>query len=80
MTRLILSEGSVLALIGLGFGAIGAYFIGKTMQSTLYGVEGYDLPVMISVAIVLIVTALLACYLPARRAAAIDPMQALRVD
>jgi putative ABC transport system permease protein len=80
VTRLILSEGSVLALIGLGVGAIGAYFIGKAMQSTLYGVQGTDLLVMTSVAILLFVTALLACYLPARRAAAIDPMQALRVD
>ena len=80
VTRLILSEGLVLALIGLGVGAFGAYFIGRTMQSTLYGLQGLDLPVMTSVAVVLLVTALLACYLPARRAAAIDPMQALRVD
>jgi len=80
VTRLILSEGLVLAAIGLGFGTFGAYFVGSTMQSTLYGLEGFDLPVMVSVAVVLIVTALLACYLPARRAAAIDPMRALRVD
>ena len=80
VTRLILGEGSVLALIGLGVGAIGAYFIGKAMQSTLYGVQGTDLLVMTSVAILLFVTALLASYLPAHRAAAIDPMQALRVD
>jgi putative ABC transport system permease protein len=80
VTRLILSEGLVLAAIGLGFGTFGAYFVGSTMQSTLYGLEGFDLPVMVSVAVVLIVTAILACYLPARRAAAIDPMRALRVD
>jgi putative ABC transport system permease protein len=80
VTRLILSEGLVLALIGLGVGAIGAYFIGKAMQSTLYGLQGPDLPVMILMATVLLVTATLACYLPARRAAAIDPIQALRLD
>ena len=80
VTRLILSEGLVLASIGLGVGAIGAYFIGKAMQSTLYGLQGPDLPVMILMATVLLVTAILACYLPARRAAAIDPIQALRLD
>ena len=80
VTRLILSEGLVLASIGLGVGAIGAYFIGKAMQSTLYGLQGPDLPVMILMATVLLVTATLACYLPARRAAAIDPIQALRLD
>jgi putative ABC transport system permease protein len=78
--RLILKEGLVLALIGLGVGAIGAFFIGKAMESTLYGVQGTDPLVLTSVAILLVVTALLACYLPARRAAAIDPMQALRAD
>jgi ABC-type lipoprotein release transport system permease subunit len=46
----------------------------------LYGVGAMDLSVIVSVAVILFVTALFASYLPARRAASIDPMQALRTD
>jgi putative ABC transport system permease protein len=78
VTRLIVGEGSILALIGLGLGIGGAVLVGRAMQSTLYGVQALDLFVIASVTAVLLVTALLASYLPARRAAGIDPMQALR--
>jgi putative ABC transport system permease protein len=78
VTSLIVGEGSILALIGLGLGIGGAGLVGRTMQSTLYGVQALDLFVVASVTAVLLVTALLASYLPARRAAGIDPMQALR--
>jgi putative ABC transport system permease protein len=78
VTSLIVGEGSILALIGLGLGIGGAVLVGRTMQSTLYGVQALDLFVIAAVTVVLLVTALLASYLPARRAAGIDPMQALR--
>jgi putative ABC transport system permease protein len=78
VTSLIVGEGSILALIGLGLGVGGAVLVGRTMQSTLYGVRALDLFVIASVTVILFVTALLASYLPARRAAGIDPMQALR--
>ena len=78
VTSLIVGEGTILALIGLGLGIGGAVLVGRTMQSTLYGVRALDLFVIASVTVVLLVTALLASYLPARRAAGIDPMQALR--
>jgi putative ABC transport system permease protein len=80
VTGLIVGEGSILALIGLGLGIGGAVLVGRTMQSTLYGVKALDLFVIAAVTGVLLVTALLASYLPARRAAGIDPMQALRND
>jgi putative ABC transport system permease protein len=80
VTRLIVREGSLLALIGLGCGVGGAALVGHAMHSTLYGVEAMDLTVLASVAAVLFATAMLASYLPARRAASIDPMQALRMD
>ncbi len=80
VTSLIVGEGSILALIGLGLGIGGAVLVGRTMQSTLYGVQALDLFVIASVTAVLLVTALLASYLPARRAAGIDPMQALRME
>ncbi|HEY1744464.1 MAG TPA: ABC transporter permease [Granulicella sp.] len=80
VTRLILREASVLALVGLGIGLGGSVLVGRTMQTTLYGVGAIDLSVLLGVAVILFLTALLASYLPARRAAAIDPMQALRTD
>ena len=78
VTGLIVGEGSILALIGLALGIGGAVLVGRTMQSTLYGVQALDLYVIAAVTVALLATALLASYLPARRAAGIDPMQALR--
>jgi putative ABC transport system permease protein len=78
--RLILKEASILAVIGLAIGLVGSVFVGRTMQTTLYGVATMDFFVIASVAVILLFTALLASYLPARRAASIDPMQALRTD
>jgi putative ABC transport system permease protein len=80
VTGLIVREGSVLALIGLAIGIGGAVFVGRTMHSTLYGVQSTDFFVILSVGAILFATALLASYLPARRAAAIDPMKALRTE
>jgi putative ABC transport system permease protein len=78
--RLILREASILAVIGLGIGLVGSVFVGRTMQTTLYGVAAIDFSVIVAVGMILLVTALFASYLPARRAAAIDPMQALRTE
>jgi putative ABC transport system permease protein len=77
---LILREASLLACIGLGIGVGGALLVGRTMQTTLYGVGAMDLSVLLAVTAILFLTALLASYLPARRAASIDPMQALRTE
>jgi len=77
---LILREGLVLASAGLGFGFLGAYCLGRAMRSTLYGVGAIDLGAFGAVAVVLLASALFACYLPARRAARIDPMVALRYE
>jgi putative ABC transport system permease protein len=80
VTLLILREASLLALIGLGIGVAGSMLVGRTMRTTLYGVGAMDVSVLLAVAAILLFTALLASYLPARRAALIDPMQALRTD
>src|ERR1041384_597485 len=75
---LVLREGSLLAMIGLGIGLVGAYLVGRAMKTTLYGVNALDAVALIGVAIVLMGASLLACYLPARRASRVDPMVALR--
>ena len=75
---LVLREGAALACAGLGLGLIGAYFVGRTMQSALFGVGAMDFSAFAMVGLILLLTALLACYLPGRRAASQDPMQSLR--
>jgi putative ABC transport system permease protein len=77
---LVLKEASVLAMIGLAIGLVGSVFVGRTMQTTLYGVAAIDFSVIVAVGLLLLATALFASYLPARKAATIDPMKALRID
>jgi putative ABC transport system permease protein len=77
---LVVREGVILASIGLGLGLVGAYFVGRGMQSMLFGVRPLDVVAFGSVGLVLMTAALLACYLPARRAAGIHPMQVLRME
>ena len=77
---MVVREGMILAAIGLGLGLVGAYFVGRAMQSMLFGVQPLDVLAFVSVGLVLMASALLACYLPARRAASIQPMQVLRTE
>jgi len=74
---LVMKEGVTLACAGLGFGLIGAYFVGRAMQSVLYGVGAIDYPAFGTVGLLLLFAALLACYLPALRAATLEIMQLL---
>ena len=77
---LVIREGITLACIGLGLGLIGAYFLGRTMRSMLFGVGAMDFTAFGVVGFILLIAALLACYLPARRAASVEPMQLLRLE
>jgi putative ABC transport system permease protein len=75
-----LGEGLTLAVGGLALGLLGAYALGRALQSTLYGTGTLSLPVLLAVSLVLLGAALLACYVPARRASAVDPIVALRQE
>jgi ABC-type antimicrobial peptide transport system permease subunit len=77
---LILKEGMALALAGLVLGLIGALFVGRMMKTMLYGVGTVDATAFAGVALVLLISAMLASYIPARRAAKVDPMVALRYE
>jgi putative ABC transport system permease protein len=80
VVRMILGEGAMLAVVGSLLGLAGAYLVGRALHSTLYGVGTFDFTAFAAVAGMLLVTALVACFLPARRAASIDPMKALRTE
>ncbi len=77
---MVLREGMMLAGLGLVIGLSGTYFVGRTMKSVLYEVGAIDPLAVGLVALVLMVAALLACYLPARRATQVDAMVALRYE
>jgi predicted permease len=76
--RQILGEGLKLAIIGAAIGLVAAFGLTRLMTSLLYGVSPTDPLTFAAVAALLVAVALLACYIPARRAAAVDPMVALR--
>ena len=76
----VMKEGLLWACIGLGVGFLGAYFVGRTMRSVLFGVPAIDFPVLLEVGLILLFAALSACYVPARRAMRVDPMVALRYE
>lgn len=78
--RLILGEGFKLALIGVGLGWVGALAATRVLGSLLFGVTATDPVVFAANGTVLLIVALLACALPARRAARVDPMVALRAE
>jgi putative ABC transport system permease protein len=77
---IVMREGVVLAATGLGLGLMGAGLVGRAMRSTLYGVGAVDFTAFSVVSVTLMTAALLACYIPAQRAAKVDPMVALRYE
>jgi putative ABC transport system permease protein len=78
--RLILVEAAKMALIGVAVGLAGSLALTRLISKMLFGVSAYDPLTFAGVAALLIVVALAACYLPARRAMRVDPMVALRYE
>ena len=78
--RLILAHGLKLALIGVVIGVAAALGVTRLISSMIFGVTPYDRVTFVVVAAVLVTVALLACYIPARRAMRVDPMVALRYE
>jgi predicted permease len=76
--RMILKEGGVLLAIGLGLGVAGAFFAARVIQEMLFGVEPYDPITMIGVALMMAAIGIGACWIPALRAARIDPAITMR--
>jgi putative ABC transport system permease protein len=78
--KLIVSEGMRVVLLGLVIGLAGGLALGRTVQSLVYGVGVHDPKIYLEVAAILTAVALAACFIPARRAAVVDPMVVLREE
>jgi len=80
LLRMVLGQGLVLTGVGLAIGLGGALGLTRLMATILYGVGARDPATLVSVAAVLAAVAVVACYVPVRRATKVDPMVALRYE
>ena len=78
--HMVLYQGTKLALVGTGIGIAAAFGLTRLMSSQLFGVTATDPVTFVSVAALIVLVALAACYIPARRATKVDPMAALRYE
>ena len=78
--NLVVRQGALLVGVGVAFGLAGALVTTRALESLLFGVTTLDLPTLIAVPVVLVTVAIVACYLPVRRATRVNPMDALRYE
>jgi putative ABC transport system permease protein len=76
--KMVLGQGLLLAVVGIGIGIGAALLLTRVMTSLLFGVSATDPLTFLVISLLLTTVALLACYIPARRAMRVDPMIALR--
>lgn len=80
IVRLVVGQGLVMTITGLAVGLAGAYGLTRLVESLLYEVSATDSITFIAISLVLLITSLAACFIPARRATKIDPCQVMRYE
>jgi ABC-type antimicrobial peptide transport system permease subunit len=80
LLRMVVGNAMILAVLGIGLGAAGAFMLTRLMTKLLFNVEPQDPLTFTSVAVLLVAVAALASYIPGRRATRVDPVVALRAE
>ena len=78
--RMILGQGMMLTIIGIAAGLLGAFGLTRLMATMLFSVKPTDPITFTAVALILLLIALIACYIPGRRATKVDPVNSLRYE
>jgi putative ABC transport system permease protein len=78
--KMILGQGMAVIGVGLVLGLVAAFWLMRLLRSLLFGVGENDLLTFVAITFVLLIVALIACYIPARRATKVDPLEALRAE
>jgi ABC-type antimicrobial peptide transport system permease subunit len=79
LLRLVMGQGLVLAVTGVGIGMAGAFWLTRALKGLLFGVSGTDPVTFLGIGVLFVMAAVMASWVPARRAAGVDAMAALRV-
>jgi putative ABC transport system permease protein len=80
LRRTVVVQGGRVTLVGVVVGLVAALTLTRVLDSLLFGVEAIDAPTLVSVSLLMVVVAMLASYVPARRASSVEPMRSLRVE